>query len=106
MNADSFFNKGMLRALICLILAGSLVAALCLPGMNMKTAQPQTPLDAQEILDIHMLEVSENISSLTPIVVPTGGSAKPTEPQEEEENSETPDTEQGKELSDSCQDGR
>lgn len=97
MNRNSFLNKGILQGLISLLLVSALVAGLCLPGMNMKTAEPRDPLDAQEILDITMLEVSENISDLTPIVVPTGGSAKPTEPQEEEENAETPTPEQSDE---------
>ena len=95
MNGSSFLNKGLLQGLISMILVICLVAGICLPGMNMEKAEPKDPLDAQEVLDITMLEVSENISSLTPIVVPTGGSAQPTEPQEEEEDSEVSNTEQG-----------
>ena len=97
MNGNCFFNKGMLRGLICLILIVALVAGLCLPGLNMQTSQPDNPLDAQQILDISVLEVSENISSLNPVVVPTGGSAQPTEPEEQEPDAETPNTEQSDE---------
>ena len=97
MNWNWLFNKGMLRGLICLILILALVAGLCLPGLNMQISQPEDPLDAQQILDISVLEVSENISSLNPVVVPVGGSAQPTEPQEQEPDSETPNTEQSEE---------
>lgn len=93
MNRISVFHNGILQGLISLILVISITAGLFLPGMNMKIAKPQDPLDAQEILDINMLEVSENISSLTPIVVPTGVSAQPMEPQDEE-NSEDSQSEE------------
>lgn len=97
MNWNWLFNRGLVQGLICLILIIALVAGLCLPGLNMQTVRPEDPLDAQQILDISVLEVSENISSLNPVVVPTGGSAQPTEPEEQEPESDTPNTEQSDE---------
>ena len=95
MKRNWFLNKRMLQGLVCLILILSLVVALWFPGLHMQTVQPEDPLAAQQILDISVLEVSENISSLNSVVVPVGGSAKPTEPElQEPEEETTPNTEE------------
>lgn len=102
MNGNSFFNKGLLPCLLSLILVIALGVGLLVPGTDMKAAQPEDPLEAQEVLDISVLEVSENISSLTPVVVPTGGRATPPEPEESEEESEN---EEKEEAADGSEDG-
>ncbi|MDY5100926.1 MAG: hypothetical protein SPE74_05905 [Oscillospiraceae bacterium] len=93
MNGNSFFNRGLLQVFLSLILVIALGIGLFAPGVDMKTAQPEDPLEAQEVLDISVLEVSENISSLTPVVVPTGGRATPPEPEESEDERENEETE-------------
>lgn len=82
MDWKSILQKGLLRGGICVLLSAAIILGLVLPGTNMKPAQPEDPLEEESIREITVLKVGENISELQTIVVPNGGSAAPTEPNE------------------------
>ena len=105
------YSRGF-RDGLCVVLVLALLASLLLPGGHLKTAQPENPLEDSSIRDITVLKVGDDLSQLNTIVIPSGGSAKPseeeaeqTDPEEtqpedtkpEETESENPDTEDGKE---------
>ena len=115
MNWKSILQKGILRGGICFLLSAAIILGLVLPGTNMKQAEPKDPLENESIREITVLKVGENISELQTIVVPNGGSAAPTEPDEtnpeetnpeetqpnetvpEETEAEEPDVDEGEE---------
>lgn len=92
MDWKAILHKGALRGGICFLLTAAIIMGLVLPGVNMEPAQPKDPLENESIREISVLKVGENISELQTIVVPNGGSAAPTEP--EEPNSEETDPEE------------
>ena len=123
MNWKSILQKGLLRGGICILLSTAIILGLVLPGTNMKQAQPENPLEDESIREITVLKVGENISQLQTIVVPNGGSAAPTEPNEtnpdetnpeetepnetipEETEAEKPDIDEGEEGNEDDQQG-
>lgn len=88
MDWKSILHKGILRGGICFLLSAAIILGLVLPGTNMKPAQPTDPLENESIREISVLKVGENINELQTIVVPNGGSAAPTEPKEESEETD------------------
>lgn len=76
-------KKSALQSGLCLLLSAVTVLTLVLPGVDMQRAEPADPLAMQTIEEIEVLNVGENISQMNTIVVPSGGSAPPTEPIEE-----------------------
>lgn len=92
MDWKSILHKGILRGGICLLLSAAIILGLILPGTNMKPAQPTDPLENESIREISVLKVGENINELQTIVVPNGGSAAPTEPKEESEETDPEET--------------
>lgn len=92
MDWKSILHKGILRGGICLLLSAAIILGLVLPGTNMKPAQPTDPLENESIREISVLKVGENINELQTIVVPNGGSAAPTEPKEESEETDPEET--------------
>ena len=98
MNWKAILYKGILRGGICVLLSAAIVLGLVLPGTNMKPAQPKDPLENESIREISVLKVGENINELQTIVVPNGGSAAPTEPNEEQSEEENPEETQPNET--------
>ena len=94
MDWKSILHKGILRGGICFLLSAAIILGLVLPGTNMKPAQPEDPLENESIREISVLKVGENINELQTIVVPNGGSAAPTEPKEESEETDPEETSQ------------
>ena len=92
MDWKSILQKGILRGGICMLLSAAIVMSLVLPGTNMKPAQPADPLEQESIREISVLKVGDNINELQTIVVPNGGSAAPTEPKEESEETDPEET--------------
>ena len=92
MDWKSILHKGILRGGICFLLSAAIILGLVLPGTNMKPAQPTDPLENESIREISVLKVGENINELQTIVVPNGGSAAPTEPKEESEETDPEET--------------
>ena len=91
MDWTSILYKGILRAGICLLLSAAIVLGLVLPGTNMEPAEPENPLTDSSVQEISVLSVGENISQLNTIVVPSGGSAPPTEPNETDSEETDPE---------------
>ena len=81
MKQNSFLNKGILRAVVCLLLCTLIVLSLILPGMDLDKAEPANPM-LQDIDEISVLSVGDNISQLNTVMVPSGGSTPPTVPME------------------------
>ena len=82
MNWNSLLQKGLLRGGICILLSVAIVLGLVLPGTNMEAAQPEDPLGEESIREITVLKVGDNLNNMETIVIPSGGSAAPTEPNE------------------------
>lgn len=78
----SILHKNLLRSGISLLLIGAIVLSVALPGVDMKRAEPSDPLENESVREINVLNVSENITQMNTIMVPSGGSAAPTEPKE------------------------
>lgn len=76
-------QKTGLRSGLCVLLSLMTVGTLILPGVQMHTEQPVSPVSGQVLEEIQALSVGENISQVNTIVVPSGGSAPPTEPIED-----------------------
>lgn len=91
MDWKTILHKGILRGGICILLSAAMILGLVLPGTNMKPARPEDPLENESIREISVLKVGENINELQTIVVPNGGSAAPTEPNEEESEQTDPE---------------
>lgn len=91
MDWNSFLKKGLLQSGICLVLAAAMVLSLALPGLDLEKTQPQNPLEDESIREINVLNVGENITQLNTIVVPSGGSAAPTEPKDENPEETNPE---------------
>ena len=92
MDWKAILHKGFLRGGICILLSAAIILGLVLPGTDMKPAQPEDPLEKESIREISVLKVGENINELQTIVVPNGGSAAPTEPKEESEETDPEET--------------
>lgn len=91
MDWNAFLHKGILRGGLCILLSAAIVLGLVLPGTGMKRAEPENPLEDEGIREITVLKVGDNISELNTIVVPNGGSAAPTEPNETNPEETNPD---------------
>lgn len=91
MDWTSILYKGILRGGICLLLSAAIALGLVLPGTNMEPAEPENPLTDSSAKEISVLSVGENISQLNTIVVPSGGSAPPTEPNETDSEETDPE---------------
>lgn len=113
MDWNASLRKGLARTAICLLLIAGILLGLGLPGITLKEAKPEAPVEEMGIREIAPLQVGEALSQVNTISVPTGGSAAPTQPQEpdpekidpeetqpgetlpSEEASEEPDVEDG-----------
>jgi len=82
MKKRKILRKGLLRAGLSLLLSAMTVLTLVVPGVHMDAAQPENPVGQQTVEEIEALNLGENISQMNTIVVPSGGSAPPTEPME------------------------
>lgn len=71
-------RKALYRAGLCAVLiAAILLGLMWYPGAAMKTAEPEDPL-GDEIRDITVLQVGEDLRSLDPVAVPSGGRSQQT----------------------------
>lgn len=66
---DHIHNRGF-RMGLSVLLTLAILWTLGYPGLQLRTAQPKDPLLDQQIQDITVLQVGENISSISPIAVP------------------------------------
>ena len=82
MNWNSFLHSGAFRASLCLILIAAILAGLFLPGIELNAAMPDAPRMEGQLQDITVLQVGQDTQEVKPVVVPSGGSAAPTEPRE------------------------
>lgn len=85
--------KGILRAGISLALCMVTVLTLVVPGLDLKPTEPENPLGQHPVQEIEDLNLGENISQMNTIVVPSGGSAPPTEPKDPVEATDPEQTE-------------
>ena len=77
-----FLHKNIRQTGICVLLCAAILLGLLLPSCDLVEHRPENPLADAAIADITVLNVGENVSELSSIVIPNGGSDSPTEPDE------------------------
>lgn len=69
---------------LCLLLILAILVGLCYPGIALRTAQPENPLESEEISEITTLQMSNNISDPNTGDNSDGDAAEPRQPEETE----------------------
>lgn len=84
-------QKNLLHTGLSLMLCIVTVATLVVPGLQMKVTQPESPASNKSLEEIQNFNMGDNISQMNTIVVPSGGSAPPTEPMEPDDQETDPE---------------
>ena len=66
----------------CILLCAAIVLSLLLPAADLIRAQLLDPLGDGELKDVDIWQVGDQIGEMEDIVIPNGGSVKPTQPEE------------------------